>query len=134
MKMIFKQCILLTAVALMAGGCSEPVKSLPGIYEMNENTFTALDETVLSGRQVDSVLDLYKESLSIIVVKDGRNYVFGEDSTVTSLAGESQAISISDKDKVIDQKGSYQSFILRNEDNEIIGIRLTERSNMSSAK
>lgn len=127
MKMVFKQCILLSAVVLITGGCSEPIKSLPGIYEMNENTFTAYDETVLSGQQVNTALKLYNESLAIIVVKEGQNYVFGDNQAAIKAAGESQAMPLNDKEKVIDQEGTYESFILRDASNEVIGIKLKER-------
>ncbi|MGC6589099.1 hypothetical protein ACPV3A_29660 [Paenibacillus sp. Dod16] len=132
MKMVIKQCILLFSIAMIAGGCSEPVKSFPSIYEMNENQFSTYDETVVIGQQVDAAIKLYKESLAIIVVKEGQNYIFGDNQAANTAAGDSQAIPLplKDKDEVINRQGIYKSSILRNEDGEVIGIRLTERNKM----
>ncbi|RRJ54760.1 hypothetical protein EHV15_34780 [Paenibacillus oralis] len=127
MKMVFKRVVLLSAVVLMAGGCSKATKSLPGVYEMSNSAYAAYDETVLSGQQVDMALNRYKEFLAIIVVKDGQSYVFGDNKAALKVAGESKTVDLSEKEEVIDRDRTYKSFVLRDSNNEVVGLQLTER-------
>lgn len=127
MKMVFRQIILFLAVVLMVGGCSKPTSSLPGVYEMSENAYAAYDETVLSGHQVEMALERYFGNLAMIVVKNGQNYVFGDGEATMKVVGETKSVALTDKEKVIDRDGTYKSLVLRNINNEVIGIKLTER-------
>ncbi|MGV2886117.1 hypothetical protein [Paenibacillus taichungensis] len=127
MKMVFKLMVILSAVILIAGGCAKPTKSLPGVHDMSENAYTAYDETVLSGQQVDVALNRYKEILAIIVVKDGQHYIFGDNKAALKVPDDSHTVVLSDKDTVIDRDGTYKSYILRDSNNEVVGIKLTER-------
>lgn len=126
MKMVFKQLIILSAVVLLVTACSKTTKSLPGVHEMSEESYVAYDETVISGQQVDTALNRYKESLAIIVVKDGLNYIFGDKNAAEDVAGESKIVAIADKEKVIDREGTYKSLVLRDSNNAVIGIQLIE--------
>lgn len=127
MKMVLKKIILLSAVVLMVGSCGKPMKSLPGLHDISDYTYTVFDETILSGQQVDLAVNRYKEILPIIVVKDGQNYVYGDYLPQLMDTEETKSVPLTDKETVIDPDRTYTSFVMRDNNNQVVGIKLTER-------
>jgi hypothetical protein len=117
------------ALAVIFSGCSSGVKSTPGVYEPVQESYAAYDATVLSGQQVDNTLKRFKETLAIVVVKGDKSYVFGDNDKVTLALGGTIHIESADQENIIDKNSSYHSYVLRDMNNEVIGIKLTERVN-----
>ncbi|SDM30294.1 hypothetical protein SAMN05428961_11335 [Paenibacillus sp. OK060] len=119
--------IALLVVVFFANGCSQSTSVLPTLHDLTENSFIAYDETILSGKQVDKVLDRYTEFVSIIVVKDGKDYVFGGDSILTDSDLKRRIINDTfDKETLINVNATYKSLVLRDLNNDIVGIKLIE--------
>ncbi|WP_408895260.1 hypothetical protein [Paenibacillus taichungensis] len=126
MRKIIRSIVLLVVV-FFANGCSQSTSVLPTIHDLTENSFIAYDETILSSKQVDKVLDRYTEFVSIIVVKDGKDYVFGGDSILTDSDIKRRIINDTfDKETLINVNATYKSLVLRDLNNDIVGIKLIE--------
>lgn len=127
MRFVFKSGVLITAFIFLCS-CSKPTMYQPGVYELSENSYITYDETIVSGTEVTNILNRFYEILPVIVVKGEENYVFGNTSGNIELSGVSIVASLKDKEEVINQIGTYESYLMKNSNNEVIGIRLTERS------
>ena len=126
MRKVSQKLIIVVILVVMLSSCSNEIKSSAGPYVPTQQTYDAYDATILSGQQVDNALIRYKESLPIVVVKGGKSYVFGEsDETITTLAYDTFA-EFQDKENVINKDGSYQSLLLRDNNNKVIAIKVTE--------
>lgn len=122
-----RKLVLSVILAVLLSGCSGGVNSTPGVYEPLQESYDAYDATVLSGQQADSSLQRLKERLAVIVVKGKDSYVFGDaEKAVPHLSHFNQMDSY-DRENVIDINGTYHSLVLRDMNNKVIGIQLTER-------
>ncbi len=113
-------------VVFIANGCTQSTSVLPTLHDLTENSFIAYDETILSGKQVNRVLDRYTEVVSIVVVKDGKNYVFGEQAILMDSNIKRTTSDIFDIETLINIDATYKSLVLRDLNNDIVGIKLIE--------
>ncbi|WP_149846990.1 hypothetical protein [Paenibacillus sp. 37] len=122
----FIRSISLLMVVFIANGCTQSTSVLPTLHDLTENSFIAYDETILSGKQVNRVLDRYTEVVSIVVVKDGKNYVFGEQAILMDSNIKRTTSDIFDIETLINIDATYKSLVLRDLNNDIVGIKLIE--------
>lgn len=118
--------ISLFVLLFIANGCNQSTSVLPTLHDLTENSFIAYDETILSGKQVNRVLDRYTEVVPIVVVKDGKNYVFGGKQVLMDSNFKRTTSDILDKETLINFEATYKSLVVRDLNNDIVGIKLIE--------
>ncbi|WP_433709109.1 hypothetical protein [Paenibacillus illinoisensis] len=94
-------------ILIFANACSHSTNALPTLLDIIKNSFIAYDETVLSGKQVDKILNRYTDFVSIIVVKNGKDYVFGGEGTLNRLDLQRSDSDTLDKENVINLNTTY---------------------------
>lgn len=118
--------LVLVMLIVILSGCGVGAKITPGVYEPILESYDAYDATVLSGLQVASTLKHLHGNLAVVVIKGEHCYVLG-DLPKTSLALEgATAVDYLEHERLIDINRSYESSVLRNKENQVIGIQLTE--------
>ncbi|PJN59373.1 hypothetical protein PAEAM_30040 [Paenibacillus sp. GM1FR] len=113
-------------MVMFINGCNQSTSVLPTLHNLTENSFIAYDETILSGKQVNRVLDRYTEVVPIVVVKDGKNYVFGGKQVLMDSNFKRTTSDIFDKEALINFEATYKSLVVRDLNNDIVGIKLIE--------
>lgn len=138
-KLILKRIFLFSAIFLVTGGLFliGIQASLQGTTVINcfcdpgpdrDTKYSVYDNTTISGQQVENAMNQHKDTLTFIVVRDGNKYVIGENEVAAEVLDINKAIPLTVKKKIIDEKGSYRSLVLRDSNNgEVIGIQFTEK-------
>lgn len=113
-------------VVTIVNWSNESTAIMPGHYELSENFYSIYDEKTISGSEANRLLnrtELYP--LSIIIVKDGKEYVFGKSTNNSSL----NSVSVDNlKTTIISIRSNYKSKLVLDPNNVVTAIRLTEKT------
>jgi len=109
-------------------GCRGEFRSTPGVYVPVLDSYVLFDMTVLTGEQVHHALRRFNDTLTIVVIKGDKGYVQGQLDKTAYTLGELIPIEKADLVNIIEENSYYQCYVLRDMNNEVYGIKLTEQN------
>lgn len=116
-------------VVIIVNRSNESTVIMPGHYELSENLYSIYDEMTISGSEANRLMNRFTEfyPLSIIVVKDGKEYVFRKSTDNSSL----NSVAVDNlKTTIISIRSNYKSKLVLDPNNVVTAIRLTEKTSL----